>query len=817
MARRVFQFEDFRLDLDARELRRTDGRSVLLPSRVFECIAWLIEHRDRAVGRDELIATIWNRADSGDNLLAQLVVRARKLLGDTGEEQRTIRTVPGFGYRWVAATRLIESTDAAAPAATPETAEPEEAEAPVLVADPARHSAHDVPDAPVVPLRNRMRLAGGILACAFVLASGFVLVQRVLVEPRALPVDGVAEALPPMEARPALALPAIVEAGVGEAWLRLGIMALVSEQLAASGQPMVPSDNVAALTRGEDIAALDAAALARLAETAVAGRIVQSRIARTDTHWRVTLTVVHGDLPGRLEVSSEGEQVFDAARAAADRLAVAMGLDAGPRAPALDEGLDRTLKQAEAAYLDGDAEAARTLLATARRDHPASPELAYQEAWLDLRTGRTEQAEAGFQTLANSLSADDEPVALARTLNGLANACLRRGDFTCIAQRAQQAIDLVQDIPAATVELGRAYQARAAAASAHGRPADALADLARARVALVSSGNRLGVARVDMASALIQQAAGRVQEAMPLLDSASGRLHAFHDASNEAAARGALAYGHLLLLDPASALAEAARARQSAARTQNTEAVDVVDFIYVESLIDNGRLAEAQPLLAAAYRHVIDSETRRGTQQTYHAHAVAARYAAAADDPDTARTEAAAAVAAQAYPETDDRHIAQTYLLLAQLTVQRDAEAAAAVRSALAARAGAGAERGCYLSLIDALIGARRGDTPAAHDAFEHALRGCDGTPVDRLRVAQAYVPWLIGQNRNGRAAEIVGGLGEAVHRHFDAAVLEARLYRALGQRAAWQGAVDRARALAGERRLPADIALPAAQLVARP
>jgi hypothetical protein len=39
--------------------------------------------------------------------------------------------------------------------------------------------------------------------------------------------------------------------------------------------------------------------------------------------------------------------------------------------------------------------------------------------------------------------------------------------------------------------------------------------------------------------------------------------------------------------------------------------------------------------------------------------------------------------------------------------------------------------------------------------------------------------------------------------------VLQARLYQALGQRDAWQAALNNARNLAGERSIPADLAVP--------
>src|SRR5690606_17634367 len=124
MTRKFYQFGAFRIDVAARQLYRDEEPVATLPSRLFLLVTHLIEHRERAVGRDELIAVVWEREDSGDNLLGQLIVRARRLFDDTGDEQRVIRTVPSFGYQWVAPTREAAADPSvhAAPATAPASA-----------------------------------------------------------------------------------------------------------------------------------------------------------------------------------------------------------------------------------------------------------------------------------------------------------------------------------------------------------------------------------------------------------------------------------------------------------------------------------------------------------------------------------------------------------------------------------------------------------------------------------------------------------------------------------------------------------------------
>jgi DNA-binding winged helix-turn-helix (wHTH) protein len=103
MAAVNYTFAGFQLDPAGRELLQ-DGARVSLPPKSFDCLVYLVQHRDRAVGRDELISAVWGRADVSVALLAQTLLRARRAVGDTGTEQTAIRTVPRFGYRWIAPT-----------------------------------------------------------------------------------------------------------------------------------------------------------------------------------------------------------------------------------------------------------------------------------------------------------------------------------------------------------------------------------------------------------------------------------------------------------------------------------------------------------------------------------------------------------------------------------------------------------------------------------------------------------------------------------------------------------------------------------------
>jgi pimeloyl-ACP methyl ester carboxylesterase/DNA-binding winged helix-turn-helix (wHTH) protein len=97
----VFRFGRCRLDLRSRELVR-DQQRVPMENRAFDMLVYLIEHRDRAVSKDELQEAIWPRMILTESALTRCVMKARRAVGDDRERQDVIKTIHGHGYRFVA-------------------------------------------------------------------------------------------------------------------------------------------------------------------------------------------------------------------------------------------------------------------------------------------------------------------------------------------------------------------------------------------------------------------------------------------------------------------------------------------------------------------------------------------------------------------------------------------------------------------------------------------------------------------------------------------------------------------------------------------
>ena len=68
---------------------------------VFDLLQYLIGNRDRVASKDDLIATVWRGRIVSDSTLTSRMNAARHAIGDSGEQQRLIRTIPRKGFRFV--------------------------------------------------------------------------------------------------------------------------------------------------------------------------------------------------------------------------------------------------------------------------------------------------------------------------------------------------------------------------------------------------------------------------------------------------------------------------------------------------------------------------------------------------------------------------------------------------------------------------------------------------------------------------------------------------------------------------------------------
>jgi adenylate cyclase len=114
-------FEHYAFDTDRRELRRGPDVVSTTP-QVFDLLDYLIRNRERVVSKDDLIKAIWNGRSVSDAALTTRLNAARGAIGDSGEEQRFIKTLPRKGFRFVGQVREAREVAGPNPGDAPENA-----------------------------------------------------------------------------------------------------------------------------------------------------------------------------------------------------------------------------------------------------------------------------------------------------------------------------------------------------------------------------------------------------------------------------------------------------------------------------------------------------------------------------------------------------------------------------------------------------------------------------------------------------------------------------------------------------------------------
>jgi TolB-like protein len=99
-----FYFAGHTLDIHRRELRH-GSEPVAVEPQVFDLLVYLLRNCDRVVSKDDLIASVWNGRIVSDSTLTSRINAARKAVGDSGEDQKLIRTIPRKGLRFVGVVR----------------------------------------------------------------------------------------------------------------------------------------------------------------------------------------------------------------------------------------------------------------------------------------------------------------------------------------------------------------------------------------------------------------------------------------------------------------------------------------------------------------------------------------------------------------------------------------------------------------------------------------------------------------------------------------------------------------------------------------
>lgn len=104
----IYGFDRFRISLKQQKLW-LGSRLVPLTPKVFQTLSCLIEHSDRIVSKDELLASVWpDRVVEESNLMQNISV-LRRALGESTSGAKYIATFPGRGYQFQGHLRVVSA------------------------------------------------------------------------------------------------------------------------------------------------------------------------------------------------------------------------------------------------------------------------------------------------------------------------------------------------------------------------------------------------------------------------------------------------------------------------------------------------------------------------------------------------------------------------------------------------------------------------------------------------------------------------------------------------------------------------------------
>ncbi len=98
-----FVSEGFLVDRSAGRVLH-NGRDLRLDRRAFDVLSYLMQHHDRVVAKEELLAQVWGVKALSEGVLSNTIAKLRRALGQSRDDRYPIETVYGAGYRFRAAS-----------------------------------------------------------------------------------------------------------------------------------------------------------------------------------------------------------------------------------------------------------------------------------------------------------------------------------------------------------------------------------------------------------------------------------------------------------------------------------------------------------------------------------------------------------------------------------------------------------------------------------------------------------------------------------------------------------------------------------------
>jgi DNA-binding winged helix-turn-helix (wHTH) protein len=808
-----FRFNEYELIPETRRLMLA-GDDVAIGARVFETVVYLVQNRDRAVGRDELLSAVWGRVDAGDATLAQAVLKARRALGDDGNVQHYIRTVARFGYQWVAPT--TESTAEKMPVAPPRdeasasasvAAGSADVRSDACVAADAASDGIEIGISAGTAKPSRQRLVAAIVVAVAAIAIFAMIASRFIVAPSvvARSTNPPHSAIPEHAGRivPGLILvtPTRVDsAAADDGWMRLGVMSLASQALSGvAGHTVVPDETTLAAVAhaGAD------SGIEPLRAATGASIVIASEASRVGEDWRLDATVFNADGSAEIVSARARDPVAAATNLAGNLRELLAPEGAGASGETIAPDVLALAARMKAAVLEAQNGRALALMKQAPKTVAAAPQVVLIEAEALTQLGRPGEAIDALRPLVDGAALlSPPPHWLPAAWTALGDSELARGHPADAEAYFRRAIQL-EDI-ADRRSRGMAWRGLGIAEVVRNDLDGAEQSYLRARLELEPVGDRLLLARVTDGLAYIASTRGRIADALILYEQAAEMGAAAGLNETELGSRLNVAQSHHYLLHHAIAL-EKLRALLPRIQAVDYPALHRFGAIaYAYALIETGAFGEAKAEIAK-----LDANPRAdgATNAVIDVRLDEAEIDLALGDA-AAAIRLASAVRADRDPASNpDRPLEAVAVLLSAYLEAGDRKAAAALAGDASAWAipNASPPARVRAHVARARWAASTHDAAGALDHYRQALAlaRAFGAPLVLRDAAVPYAEFQLAAGAVDIARETASTVGPYAEEDFAVALLMARVAAATHDDALARSYFATARRLAGERWTP--------------
>ncbi len=173
-SQKIFSFAEFELDAGKRRLLR-DGKTLGLNAKAFDVLVFLAENAGRVVSKEEILDAVWRDQFVEEANLAVQISQLRKVLGEQKDNPRFLVTIPGKGYKFIAAVKKTDD----------ETVVEKDAIKPDLTDEPLdKVSAADFEQfSEEISQRKKVVYAYALGAVVLILLAGIFLYKSLVVKP----------------------------------------------------------------------------------------------------------------------------------------------------------------------------------------------------------------------------------------------------------------------------------------------------------------------------------------------------------------------------------------------------------------------------------------------------------------------------------------------------------------------------------------------------------------------------------------------------------------------------------------------------------